>query len=73
VYIRGAAGSVGTVPPRQTAFRIAMGKEHEMTKLFSIGLGVILLAAAACAEERIDGKITAIDAAKGTIDVPASR
>lgn len=40
-----------------------------MTKLFSIGLAVILLAAAAHAEERIDGKITAIDAAKGTIDI----
>lgn len=40
-----------------------------MTKIFSIGLVMILLAAAAQAGERIDGKITAIDAAKGTIDV----
>lgn len=44
-----------------------------MTKLFSIGLAMILLGAAAHAGahagERIDGKITAIDAAKASIDV----
>jgi len=40
-----------------------------MTKLLGTGLAMILLAAAAHAEERIDGKITAIDAVKGTIEM----
>lgn len=40
-----------------------------MTKSFSIGLAMILLAAAAHAGERIEGKITAIDAANGIIEV----
>jgi len=40
-----------------------------MKRLFSIGLAMLLLSAAAHAGERIDGKITAIDAAKGTIGI----
>lgn len=41
-----------------------------MTKLFSIGLAMVLLATVACAgQQRIDGKITSIDAEKGVIDI----
>jgi len=46
-----------------------MEKECTMKMLFCIGLSALLLAGAAHAGERIDGKITAIDAATGIIEV----
>lgn len=40
-----------------------------MRKLCATALAMILFAAAAHAEQRIDGKITAIDAEKGTLEI----